>query len=55
MMSKNAIYIKIKHWNEKEAKSLFPELPFYNVTIETPKIRDLKNIDLLKNFLFVMN
>ena len=29
-------------WDEKEAKSLFQELPFYNVAIEKPKIRGLK-------------
>ena len=25
-------------WDEKEAKSLFQELPFYNVLIEKPKL-----------------
>ena len=25
-------------WNEKEARKLFQELPFYNVLIEKPKI-----------------
>ena len=33
-------------WNEKEAKELFQELPFY-VLIENPKIRHLSNIKLL--------
>ena len=34
-------------WNEKEAKTLFQELLFYNVLIEKPCIKRLKNIYLL--------
>ena len=34
-------------WNEKEAKKIMQKLPFYNVLIEKPKIKDLSNIDLL--------
>ena len=26
-------------WNQKEAKELFQELPFYNALIEKPKIK----------------
>ena len=29
-------------WDEKEAKGLFQELPFYNVLITKPKIKHLK-------------
>ena len=32
-------------WNEKEAKGLFQELPFYNVLIGKPNIKHLKDID----------
>ena len=39
-------------WNEKKAICLFQELPFNNVTIEKPKIRGLRNIDLLQELLF---
>ena len=28
-------------WNEKELKTLFQELPFYNVLTEKPKIKHL--------------
>ena len=31
---------------------MFQELPFYNVAIEKPKIRSLKNIDLLQELPF---
>ena len=34
-------------WDEKEAKRLFKKLPFYNVLIEKPRIKYLKNIDFL--------
>ena len=33
-------------WNEKEAKKLFQELPFYNGLIEKPKIKHLTNVEL---------
>ena len=38
---------KNEFWNEKEAKSLFQILPFYNVLIEKPKIKHLSNLELL--------
>ena len=31
---------------------MFQELPFYNVAIEKPKIKSLKNIDLLQELPF---
>ena len=34
-------------WDEKEAKSLFEELPFYNTSIEKPYIKYLNNMGLL--------
>ena len=34
-------------WEEKEAKGLFQELPFYNTFIEKPCTKCLKNTDLL--------
>ena len=39
-------------WNKKEAKRLFQILPFYNVLIEKPKFKGLKNIDLLHELPF---
>ena len=33
----------------------FKELPFYNTYIEKPKIKPLKNIDLLSEFLCMKN
>ena len=39
-------------WDEKEAKSLFQKLPFYNVLIEKQKIKILSNIDLLHELPF---
>ena len=33
----------MRFWDEKEAKWLFQKVPFYNVSIEEPKIRGLKN------------
>ena len=38
--------------NEKEAKRLFQELPFYNVLIGRPRIERVKNIDFLHEFPF---
>ena len=38
-------------WNEKEIKRLFQELPFYVLT-EKPRIKHLKNIDLLHEIPF---
>ena len=39
-------------WNEKEAKSLFQTLPFYNVLIEKPEIKKLSIIELLHELPF---
>ena len=39
-------------WDEKETKRLFQILPFYNVLTEKPKIKGLKNIDLLHELPF---
>ena len=39
-------------WDEKEAKILFEELPFYNVLIEKPRTERVKNIDLLHELPF---
>ena len=39
-------------WDEKEAKILFQKLPFYNVSIEKPRIKHLKNIYLLDELSF---
>ena len=33
-------------WDKRKAKRLSQELPFYNVAIEKPNIRGLKEIDL---------
>ena len=38
--------------NEKETKRLFQKLPFYNVLIEKPRIKRLKNLDLLHELPF---
>ena len=39
-------------WNEKEAKTLFQKLLFYNVLIEKPRIKHLRNTDLLHDLPF---
>ena len=39
-------------WDKKEAKRSFQELPFYNVLIEKPCIKRVKNIDLLRELPF---
>ena len=44
--------MKMSYWDEKEAKRFFQELPFYNAAIEKPKIRGLRNIDLLQKLPF---
>ena len=46
------VFIKMSVWNKKEAKRLFQMLPFYNVLIEKPKIKGLKNIELLPELRF---
>ena len=40
-------------WDEEEAKRLFQKLPFY-VLIKTPRIKHLKNIDLLYKIPFIV-
>ena len=42
----------LKKWDEKEAKRLFQELPFYNIFIEKRKIKSLKYVDLLHDLSF---
>ena len=37
----------MNYWDEKEAKELFQELPFYNTFVKNPCIKHLKNKDLL--------
>ena len=44
--------IKMSFWDKKETKRLFQKLPFYNVLIEKPRIKHLKNIDLLHELPF---
>ena len=39
-------------WNEKEAKSLFQNFPFYDVPIQKTSIKRLNNINLLPELLF---
>ena len=42
----------MRFWDEKAAKVLFQELQFYNVLIEKPRIKRLKNIDLMRELPF---
>ena len=42
----------MRFWDEKAAKILFQELQFYNVLIEKPRIKRLKNIDLMRELPF---
>ena len=44
---------KIKY--HPDVVNYFRELPFYNTYIEKPKIKPLKNIDLLSEFLCMKN
>ena len=39
-------------WDEKEARSLFEELPFYEALIEKLYIKLLNNIDMLHELPF---
>ena len=39
-------------WDEKETKGLFQELLFYNIFIKKPRIKRLKNLDLLQKIPF---
>ena len=45
----------MRFWDEKEAKGLSKELPFYNIFIEKPRIKHLKNTDLLHELPFIKN
>ena len=45
-------HIKMSFWDEKEVKRLFQELPFYNVLIEKPCIKCVKNMNLLQELPF---
>ena len=38
--------------NKKEPKKLFQRLPFYDTFIEIPRIKHLKNMDLLDELQF---
>ena len=38
--------------NEKEAKTLFQTLPFYNALTQKPDIKKLSNVELLYELLF---
>ena len=49
---KHISHIKKSFWNEKEAKRLFQELPFYNTFIKKPSIKQVRNIDLLHDLPF---
>ena len=46
------VHIKTNFGDEKKGKRLFQKLPFYNVLIEKPLIKHLKNIDLLHELPF---
>ena len=41
--------------DEKETKSFFEELPFYNASIEKSYIKRFNNTDLLREVPFLMN
>ena len=43
---------KNEFWNEKEAKNLFQILPFHNVLIEKPEVKQLSNVELLHELPF---
>ena len=45
-------YIKMSFWDKKEAKQLFQKLLFYYVIIEKPRIKGLRNVDLLRELPF---
>ena len=51
-MLKSKGIIKMSLWDEKEAKRLFQELPFYNFLIKKAKIKTLKNICFLHELPF---
>ena len=44
--------IKMSFWDEKEAKRMFQNLPFYITFIGIPCIKHLKNMDLLHKLPF---
>ena len=39
-------------WDAKEAERFFQHIPFYNVLIEKPRLKHVKNIDLLHELPF---
>ena len=41
--------------SENNDVNYFKELPFFNVSIEKPKIKSLKSIDLLAELPFMIN
>ena len=43
---------KMNFWDEKEAKRLLQELPFYNHIFVKPRNKRLQNIDFLYKFIF---
>ena len=45
-------YIKKSFWDEKEGKVYFQELHIFNVSIEEPRIKRVKKIDLRHVLLF---
>ena len=51
-MSKKCKLYKNEPLELRRSKTLFKILPFHNVVIQKPKIRGLKNIDLLQKLPF---
>ena len=47
-MPENVSYIKTSDWNEKKHKECFKYFNFIIFLIENPKIRGLRNVDLLQ-------
>ena len=43
---------KNEFWGRKRIWRLFQKLPFYNVLIEKPRVKRVKNIDLLPGLTF---
>ena len=52
-MYKMAVLSKTKP--HSDAADYFKEIPFYNKSIKKPKVKRLKNIDQLAEFLFMSN
>ena len=51
-MPENVSYIKTSDWNEKKHKECFKYFNFIIFLIENPKIRGLRNVDLLQELPF---